>query len=176
MLTADRALVSAEEPALEERSDPVHARQHRLGRFSTAKDDFSIVAIAEVRKAAIALQPVGDHDGTRPDGFLHKPQQALCREIRHPLHTDSANRTAAHLRGDNHQSLLANVSAPTARLDATDEGLVHLNQLGQSIPAGPDHCASEFVEPGPSSAVAAQSEDSLEAKRTGTVLLANQPP
>ena len=55
MLTADRALMSAEKSALEERSDPVHARQHRLGRFSTAKEDFSIVAIAEVGKTAVAL-------------------------------------------------------------------------------------------------------------------------
>ena len=61
MLTTDSALVSAQEPAFEKRGDTVRARQYSVGRLSAAKEDSSVVAIAEIGQAAVALEPIWGH-------------------------------------------------------------------------------------------------------------------
>ncbi len=78
MLTTDSALMRTEEPALEERRDPVDARQDRLGRLSTPKEHSPVVAIAELGQAAVALEPVGDHYRARLHRVLHERKQAVC--------------------------------------------------------------------------------------------------
>ena len=78
MLATDSALMRTQEPALEERRDPVDARQDRLGRLSTTKEHSPVVAIAELGQAAIALEPVGDHHRARLHRVLHERKQAVC--------------------------------------------------------------------------------------------------
>ena len=176
MLTTDPALMRAEEPALEKRRDPMNARQYGVGRLATPQNDSAVVAIATLRQAAVALQPVGDHDRSRLDGGLHERHQAVGRGIRHPLHPDAPDGTAAYLSGNDHQGLLAEVPASAARLDPADDGLVHLDLRRHPVPTGPHHRAAELVQPRPGRAVAAQAEDALQAQGAGAVLLAHHPP
>lgn len=60
MFTADSALMSTQQPALEERGHPVNTRPHRIRRFSAAEKNPAIVHAAKAGKGAIALQPVRD--------------------------------------------------------------------------------------------------------------------
>ena len=71
------------------------------------------MAIAELGEETVALQPVGDHDGTRLDGFLYERKQALRRGAHHAPHSDPANRSAAHLRANYDKCLLSDVPAVT---------------------------------------------------------------
>ena len=129
------------------------------------------MAIAELGEETVALQPVGDHDGTRLDGFLYERKQALRRGAHHAPHSDPANRSAAHLRANYDKCLLSDVPAPPTRLNPTDEGFVHLDRAGQTVPAKPDHRTSKLVQPRPCGSIAAQAEDSLQSRRAGAVLL-----
>ena len=52
MLATDAALMRTQEPALEERRNPVDARQDRLGRLATTKEHSPVVAIAALGQAA----------------------------------------------------------------------------------------------------------------------------
>ena len=121
MLTADSALIGTHQPALEERGDSMHPREHRVGGLAAPEENSSVMAIAELGEETVALQPVGDHDGTR--------------------------------------------------LNPTDEGFVHLDRAGQTVPAKPDHRTSKLVQPRPCGSIAAQAEDSLQSRRAGAVLL-----
>ena len=50
MLTADPALICTQEPALEERSNPVNASQHRVGRLATAQRNSAVVVFDDTQK------------------------------------------------------------------------------------------------------------------------------
>ena len=65
---------------------------------------------------------------------------------------------------------------PPTRLNPTDEGFVHLDRPGQTVPARPDHRTSKLVQLRPCGSIAAQAEDSLQSQRAGAVLLADDPP
>ena len=73
-------------------------------------------------------------------------------------------------------AFLSDVPAPPTRLNPTDEGFVHLDRPGQTVPARPDHRTSKLVQPRPCGSIAAQAEDSLQSQRAGAVLLADDPP
>ena len=115
MLTADSALMGTHQPAFEERSDSMHPREHRVGGLAAPEENSSVMAIAELGEDTVALQPVGDHNGTRLDGFLYERKQALRRGAHHAPHSDPANRTAAHLRANDDKCLLSDVPAPPTR-------------------------------------------------------------
>ena len=70
MLPTDGALVRAQPPTLEERSDPVDTREHGFGGLAAAEEDPPVMAIADLGKSAVALQTVRDHDGARGDGLF----------------------------------------------------------------------------------------------------------
>ena len=175
MLTADSALMGTHQPAFEERSDSMHPREHRVGGLAAPEENSSVMAIAELGEDTVARQPVGDHNGTRLDGFLYERKQALRRGAHHAPHSDPANRTAAHLRSNDDKCLLSDVPAPPTRLNPTDEGFVHLDRPGQTVPARPDHRTAKLVQPRPCGSIAAQAEDAL-PQRAGAVLLADDPP
>ena len=154
----------------------MHPREHRVGGLAAPEENSSVMAIAELGEDTVALQPVGDHNGTRLDGFLYERKQALRRGAHHAPHSDPANRTAAHLRANDDKCLLSDVPAPPTRLNPTDEGFVHLDRPGQTVPARPDHRTSKLVQLRPCGSIAAQAEDSLQSQRAGAVLLADDPP
>ena len=53
----------------------MHPREHRVGGLAAPEENSSVMAIAELGEETVALQPVGDHDGTRlnptDEGFVH---------------------------------------------------------------------------------------------------------
>src|SRR5713101_2883966 len=121
MLSADGALVRAQQPTLEERGDTVDPREHGFGGVTAAEPDPPVMAIADVGESAVALQTVRAHDGARGDGLLDERQQAVRRGVRDPAQANPTDGRAAHLRSDSHQGLLAEVATPPTRLDAAYE-------------------------------------------------------
>src|SRR5713101_621233 len=175
MLSADRALVRAQQPTLEERGDTVDTREHGFGGLAAAEPDPPVMAIADVGESAVALQTVRDYDGARGDGLLDERQQAVHRGVRDPAQANPTDGRAAHLRSDGNQGFLADVATPPTGLDAANERFVYFHRAGQAVPAGAHHGAAELVEPRPGGAVAAEPQDTLQAPRAGTGLLANSP-
>ena len=69
----------------------MHPREHRVGGLAAPEENSSVMAIAELGEDTVAPQPVGDHNGTRLDGFLYERKQALRRGAHHAPHSDPAN-------------------------------------------------------------------------------------
>src|SRR5712691_11261148 len=176
MLPAEGGLVRAQQPTLEERGDAVDTREHGFGGLAAAEQDPPVMTIADVGESAVALQTVGDHDGARADGLLDERQQAVRRGVRDPAQANPTDGRAAHLRSDGNQGLFADVATSPTGLDAANERFVYFHRTGQAVPSGAHHGAAELVEPRPGGAVAAEPQDTLQAQRAGTGLLADHPP
>ena len=56
MLTADSALMGTHQPAFEERSDSMHPREHCVSGLVAPEENSSVMAIAELGEATVALQ------------------------------------------------------------------------------------------------------------------------
>ncbi len=76
MCVVYRALVGAEQPALRQRRDPVHAGQQPVGVVTRQADSALATAlpgVAEALDACVALPAIGDHRRARLDVFAHEP-------------------------------------------------------------------------------------------------------
>ena len=76
MLGLDRAVVRAEDPAFDERGDPVHAGQGDVRRLVGTEHDISLMGVAERGQRSVRGRAVGSDLGARLDRGLHE---------RHPL-------------------------------------------------------------------------------------------
>jgi len=94
MLAADRSLIGAVEPALEQGRDAVHAWQKDVGRVRRGGlvDDQMIVA--DSSQAGVAAPGIREHTGPRLDGFLYEGPQGLITDVGHPAQAN-APRVAA---------------------------------------------------------------------------------
>ena len=72
VLAFDGALVGSEEPALQQRDDPVDARQEGIWVLPAAPDDKPSVTVAHLWQSAVGRQSVGDDHGAGTD---HQPFQ-----------------------------------------------------------------------------------------------------
>jgi hypothetical protein len=124
MLPADGALVGAQQPTREERGDPVDTREHGGGGLAAAEQDPPVMALAEGRESAVALQTVGDHDGARGDGLLDERQHAGRRGIGDPAQAHPTTGRAAPLRSAGNPGLLADVAMSPTGLDAAHQRFV----------------------------------------------------
>ena len=89
----DRALVGAQQPALGQRGDAVHAGQQLAGVLTAGPGGSlaaPVVGVAEPLQPAVALPAVGDDGGARLDVVGDERVQAGRRGIRHDPHPDPA--------------------------------------------------------------------------------------
>ena len=176
MLAFYAALVSAQQPALQERCDTVDARQKARAVLPLPANSDTVL-IADLLKVAVGIEAVSDNGRAWGNHSLHKSQQARRGRIFHSLQPDSTSGgSAAHFRGNCHQYFLADMAPARSSLKPADEGLVDFHAARQSISARTDHRSSQFMQPSPRSLVTAESKYMLKAERAGSVLLRSNPP
>ena len=174
MLMTDRSLMSPKKPSLQQRSNPVAARQKVVSDIGVFTHDLS--HIPQSPQVVLPSPSVGSHHAARFHGFLDSWTEAYSRSIPYSPKTNPADAFVVHLRGDHHQCLTHSSAAPFSGLFSSNVGLIHFNRTSKSVPSRPDHCTSKLMQPCPGRFVAAKSKNSLKPLRTRTVLLAGDPP
>lgn len=115
------ALMGAEQPSLEERSDTMGTWQHRVGEFTGASDDLPLVDLPGGGQSAVGGPAVGDDARARCHSIPDEGQQAFRRRVPNPLQADAPARGPADLDGDRDEDLLSDVASPATFFDAPDE-------------------------------------------------------
>src|SRR4051794_1962865 len=168
VLLARRAVVGAQEPALDEAEDEVDAGQPERGVAPGCAEVDGLVAVTGVRQTAVARPAVGGHGRGLGDMGGEEGSQALGRGIGHPREPEPAEAAAASrlaaasLDGAGDQGLAGRASARPAGLGSAEMGLVGLDAPGQGLAVGADHGLADLVQPGPGGLVAAQAQLPLE--------------
>src|SRR3990172_3466428 len=176
MLTLDPPLVCAQEPPLQERGDPMHPRQQGVGRLSAALNHPWTMNVSGSGKARIRRQAVGDDHASRFHGLLDESDETVRGGIPDSLKPDTADGGIPDLGSHSYKGLVTHVASPPTFLDAPHEGFVHLYLAPQTITPRTDHRPAKLVEPCPRCRVTAQSQNPLQPKGTGPILLTAHPP
>ena len=77
VLMLNTALVSADQPSLEKRSDHMDARHDLMRQFSTAVDDDDLMLVTGLRQTGISASSVGVNHGATSHGFLDEGKEAV---------------------------------------------------------------------------------------------------
>jgi len=101
--------------------------------------------------------------------------QAGSRCFWHTRQADSTDAFAVFFCGDGNQRFADSI-ASLARTNPAHESLVDLDGTLETVPSRTHHGPAEFVKPAPSRFVTAQTQNTLQAQRTGTGLLARHKP
>lgn len=166
-----RALVRAQQPSLGEAGDPVDTRKENVGLRAGAGHVDGAVDVVGPDRRGVRLQPIGHHRRARLDGI---PQERVQRDgLRVGDHPQAASPEAlglVQLDGHSNERLPRGSSAPFPGADPSEEGLVHLDDAGQAIPARPHHRGTQPVQHGPGRLVGTEPEEAMERERRDTVL------
>jgi hypothetical protein len=81
VLGSDRALVGAEQPALEQARDAMNARHHNVGRVGLGAHDRPFVLVAVLRHRPVGLPPVGVDGRSGLHCALDERDQAVLGDI-----------------------------------------------------------------------------------------------
>src|SRR3954449_6555068 len=180
VLLAHRAVVGAQQPALDEAEDEVDGGQPERGVAPGGARADRLVGVALRRQAEVAAPAVGGHGRRLGDVGGEEGVQALGRGVGQrgepePAETAPAGLAAAGLDRPADQGLAGGAPAALAGPRATDVGLVGLDAPGQGLTIRADHRLAELVQPGPGGLVAAQAQLPLELGG-GDPALATTPP
>jgi len=177
VLAADRALVGAEQPPLQQRGDAVYARHDHVRRVAGGADAGRFVVVAVLGDRPVAGPSVGLHRGAGRDRLAHERHQARPGDVGDLREPDPAVAAGfVQLQGDGHDGLGVGLTARYTLLLATDVGLVDLDQTRQQVTVRAHHRSAQLVLDRPRGLVAAQPEDPLEPERAGTELLVGDVP
>src|SRR5208337_3146623 len=176
MLMLDAALVSTDQPSLEQRGDEVDARHDFVRRVGAAAEDRDLMLVTGRRQSGITPPAVGVNHRPALHSALDEGKQAVCRDIFDLLKADAAKPPAVLLDCYGDDGLALGFSASRTLFRATNIGFINLDRTRQQVPARPDHGAAQLVQPGPGSFVAAKPQSPLEAERTDPILLAGDEP
>src|SRR3954452_13036459 len=163
VLLAHRAVVGAEEPALDEAEDEMDAGQPERGVAPGRAEIDGLVVVAPGRQAEVAAPAVGGH-GRRPgdvggeEGVQARGRGVGQRGEPEPAEAAPAGLAAAGLDRPSDERLAGGASAAPAGPRAADVALVGLDAPGQGLTIRADHGLAELVQPGPGGLVAAQAQ------------------
>src|SRR5689334_1779731 len=163
VLLAHRAVVGAQEPALDETEHEVDAGQPERGVAPGRAEIDGLVAVALGRQAEVAAPAVGGHGRRLGDAGGEEGVQARGRGVGQggepePAEAAAAGLAAAGLDRAGDQGLAGGAPAAFAGSRATDVGLVGLDAPGQGLTIRADHGLADLVQPGPGGPVAAQAQ------------------
>jgi hypothetical protein len=135
VLGADGALVGAEQPALEQRGDPVDTRHDHVRRVACMRDRGRVVDVASAAEPVVAAVVVGVDDRARLDRLLDRGEQALVADVGDADEPAAPHAGAALLDRDLDDHLPGGATATFAAGDAADVGLIGLDlALSRSRP------------------------------------------
>src|SRR5436305_2392938 len=163
VLLAHRAVVGAQQPALDEAEDEMDAGQPERGVAPGGARADRLVVVARGRQAEVAAPAVRVHGRRLGDRGGEEGVQARGRGVGQraepePAETAPAGLAAAGLERPADQGLAGGAPAALAGPRATDVGLVGLDAPGQGLTIRADRGLAELVQPGPGGPVAAQAQ------------------
>jgi len=172
MPRVDRALVGAQQPALEQAGHPVHPGHGHVGRIRRARQDLAVAGVAGVVEAVLGLPAVGAHRRAGLDRLAdegHEAGRGAVGDVAQPSTAEAAR--TVHLHRDGHDRLRLRLPARHAGLLAADVTLVDLDIAGEAVAVGAHHRRAQPMQHRPRGLIAAQPQHSLQPQRAGTVLL-----
>ena len=162
------ALMDPKQPPLEQGCDPVNAgKVHERGRTPPAIQDRGIMLVAQALQTSIPLSPICDDHAAPSDVRAHESSENPAAGIGDPLKSYSADLLAAFFRCDTDENLVPS---------SAELGLIDFNPAVELLTPGPNHSTAQFMEHGPSSFVASQTQGSLKSERADSALLIGDPP
>src|SRR3990172_694201 len=176
MLRLDAALVSADQPSLEEGGDEADARHDFVSRVGAATDHGDLMLVPGRRHSGITFPSMGVNRRPGFYGTLDEGKEAVRRDIPDALKADSAKPTAVLLGCHRDDRLVLGVPASLALFRAANIGFVNLDGTEKQMPTRPDHRTAQLVQPRPRRLIAAKPQFPLEPERTDPVLLAGDEP
>ena len=138
MIWAYRALVSAEQPPLEQGSNSIDPRQQILSQLIGGSNH--LVFVAQGLQSAIARPAIGLDAGAWLDGLLDSRLQTPSRRVRDAGQANPPDLATICLGRNQYQTLASGPAPALARLWPADEGLIDLHHPGQTISARSHHC------------------------------------
>src|SRR5712692_9550345 len=132
--------------------------------------------ITQLIQPMIGLPTVRMHTTALDNDALDEPMEVLCGAIDNSSHTDASNAVPFFLGRDHHQRLARNTPAFASQHHSTHLGFVHFDATAEFIPAGSHHGPAQLVQNRPSGLIAAQTQDALQPKCAGPILLTGHVP
>lgn len=142
---ADRPLVRAQKPSLQQRRNPVAAGQKILTQFRFATHNF--VGLTKGAQSAVSAPPVRPNHALVRSRFSYGMLQTLPGRIGNTPQANSPDIFAVDLGCDHHQSLSGSSSPSFPGFFAANVGFIHLNGSSQTVSRGSNHGSTKFVEP-----------------------------
>jgi hypothetical protein len=170
---ADRALVRAEDPALDQRGDAMDVRQNHVRRVAAGRHVGDHVREAVTADVDVALPAIGVDLGAAGDTVEHEVGQRGLADVGDAPHAHPPGSLAAILDGDRDDRLAGDATARwagPARLSSTSTAAVRSSRPRQH------HRAAQLVQPCLRRLVAARAEDALQAQRRDALLLVDHLP
>lgn len=170
MLVTHRPLKCAQQPTLEDTSRLMTERQQVTSYVRPLSNE--LVSIPKPAQLIVSLPPIRADHGARLDGLLHCSFEIRCGRIGNSPKSNPTDSSAIYLRSDQNQRFFRSAPSPLSGLFASDIRFIDLDDSGKAIEAWSDHGTSEFVQPRPRSAIAAQPKHPLKSQCIRTVLVA----
>lgn len=157
------SLMSAHQPALNERRDTVYARQDFIGVLAGTFDGRSLMDVIVFCSAWIGCQPIGVDGRTRFDVPLNKGLERFSFGVGDNLQTAAPKAFGGEqFHGDGHQYLAFGTASALALARASKNSLIHFNVSGQHIVPGMADCAPKPVQHRPGCLIGAESKNSMQ--------------
>jgi len=176
MLALYPTLVSAQQPALQQRRYPMHSGQQSVRFLAAPSNNPFPMDVACGFEAQVRRKAIGDYHAAAGDALLHEGFETVGRGVGDNRQPNSTDTLSIHLSGNGYESLLAYVATAPALFDAPYEGFIDLNVARKLIATRAHHRPPQFMEPSPRCLIAAETQDSLESQGAGAVLLGDHPP
>lgn len=159
----ERSLVSAHQPALNQRGNAVYARQDLVGLLAGAFDGRSLVDVFVFGCAWVGCQPVGVDGRARFDMLLNKRLERFGFSVGNNLQAAAPEPFwGEQFHGDGHQHLAFGTATALAVPHTTKDGFIHLDVSGQHIVPGMADRAPEPVQHRPGRLIGAKPENPME--------------
>ena len=147
----ERSLVSAHQPALNQRCDAVYTRQDLVGLFAGAFDGRSMVEVFVFGCAWVGYQPIGVDGRARFDMLLNKRLERFGFGVGNDLQPATPETLGGkQLHGDGHQHLASGSASALAVSRTAKDSFIHLDLSGQHVVPGMTDRAPEPVQHRPS--------------------------
>jgi uncharacterized membrane protein len=176
LFSGDGSLMGAQEPAFKQGGNAVNPRQKLRGPFRIRPSDLDFVPEASLPQSGVSRPTVRDHNRARFHGVFHKREQTVCGGVDNSSHSNPSDPGSIGLRCNDHQGLVSQVPATSAFFNPSHQRFIHLDLARKPIPSRPHHGPPQLLQAGPSSLVASEAQQTLQAKRTDAVLLVSDPP
>ena len=152
------------------------AWQEFVGRHPATFYVLDAMLVTKRLQPGISQPSIGDHQGARSDRLCDERTQTLRRGVCNALQSDTAYRFSALLCCHHDNRLILGFPTVDIFFWRSNEGFIYLHRAAEPVSPGTNHGAPDLVKPGPGRLVAPQSQHPLQAKGTGSMLLARHKP